>query len=81
MPGPGITLLDKTDRQTITRELDRLRKIAVAIDQLEACGEDCAGRTATLNDLWNFYQKRLQHLYGESPQSLVQQTTPQQMGT
>ncbi len=63
----GLQLLGQAERKVIAREIDRLRKILVAIDQMEQCGTDCTDSRQLVTELWNRYNKMLKALYQESP--------------
>lgn len=64
----AIPTLGAAERKIIAKELQRLRGILVAIDQLEQCGIDCSNSRFDVQALWKNYQDKLKYIYQESPE-------------
>lgn len=63
-----IQMLGTAERKIIAKEIQRLRSILAAIEQLEQCDEDCTDARAVVNSLWAKYNKLLTQVYKESPE-------------
>jgi hypothetical protein len=74
----ALQLLGTAERKVISKELQRLRDIIQAIDQLEQCGEDCTGERTIVQDLWKRYVNKLKNIYGETPEQPPWQTPTNQ---
>ena len=61
-------MLGTAERKIIAKEIQRLRNILAAIEQLEQCGEECTDARQIVGQLWKKYNDLLRHIYQESPE-------------
>jgi hypothetical protein len=63
-----LQLLGQAERKVIAKEIQRLRNILTAIEQLEQCGEECSDQRLIVQQLWKRYTDLLKNIYQETPE-------------